>query len=174
VINVNRLVIRANGRGVNIFGDPPCRATVNVTRNTITRNTGDGIWAGVVKPIQILGNQIVGNGGTGIQGTVDSVRQVEGNYIAGNGGDGINLIETVSIVRLNAILKNGGVGLVIRESHTSFIPLYEVANNVALGNVAGGMIASALVGPPPGPPAGSWNFARKNGNFQCVLIKCAR
>ena len=173
VITVDQLVVRANGSGISAF--VTCGAAVNVTRNLVEENAGDGIWGGVGNSggaIHILDNRVVGNTGTGIKGIFDSVRRVEGNFVARNGKDGIYLEDTVASVKSNVMSRNGGVGLVIRETSPSFIPLYVVANNVADGNAAGGMIASSFPDP-PGPPAGSGNSAKQNGVFQCTLIKCA-
>ena len=61
----------------------------------------------------------------------------------------------------------------IRETVPSFIPNYQVSDNVANKNDGGGMTASSFP-EPPGPPAGDGNSAKKNGNFQCVLIVCAK
>ena len=145
VITVDQLVVRANGSGMSAF--VTCGAAVNLTRNGVEGNAGDGIWAGVGNPggaIHILENRVVANTGTGIKGIFDSVRRVEGNFVARNGKDGIYLEDTVSSVESNVMSRNGGIGLVIRETIPSFIPHYLVANNVADANVAGGMIASSF------------------------------
>jgi len=171
-ITVDELRIRANGSGINAF--VTCAVTVTFQRNQIEANDGDGIRAGLNGgPIHILDNQVLRNAGTGIRGMFDSVRRVEGNLVAHNGGDGIHLEDTVSTVNGNFMLQNGGIGLVIRETVPSFIPDYEVSDNVANRNDGGGMTASSFPAP-PGPPAGDGNSAKKNGNFQCVLIVCAK
>jgi len=79
----------------------------------------------------------------------------------------------VSSVTNNVMLKNGGLGLSIRETVPGYIPHYVVSDNVADGNAMGGMSASAIPDP-PGRPAGTGNAAKNNGNFQCVLIVCAK
>jgi hypothetical protein len=173
VIAVDTLRVVANASGINVLVF--CGAAVNVKRNVVNGNAGDGIWAGIGNPngpIHILENHVVENGGTGIKGIFDSVRRVESNFVARNGGDGIYLEDTVSTVRNNRILKNGGVGLIIRETIPSFIPRYQVDGNVADWNSAGGMKASSFPDP-PGPPSGAGNSAKHNGNFQCLLIVCA-
>ena len=173
VITVDSITVRANGSGISVFVF--CGAGVNLTRNSIEQNAGNGISAGAGNrngPIHILENRVVGNGGSGIIGSFDSVRRVDNNFVAHNGMDGIYLDDTVSSVRNNRILKNGGVGLTIHETAPDFIPHYDVSDNVADGNAAGGMIASAFPDP-PGPPAGDGNSAKHNGVFQCVLIQCA-
>ena len=171
-ISVEQLVIRANGTGIGMFGYTGSCMTVNVTGNRIADNAGDGISVLQLGSTHVVANDVVKNGGVGIRGFLDGIRLVEDNFVAQNGEGGIKLDDTLSIVKGNLILKNRGVGLSIQDTISALIPTYVVADNVADGNDGGGMIAGSFPDP-PGPPTGSGNAAKSNGNFQCILIKCA-
>jgi hypothetical protein len=172
-IRVERVTARSNDRGVTVFGFPGCPVPITIERSRLVNNSSDGIRAALVDPIHILGNHIAGNGGTGISAVFDSVRRIDGNFVAHNGSDGIRIDDTVSSVSNNVMLKNGGQGLRILETVPSFIPHYVVSNNVADGNIAGGMSARSIPDP-PGPPLGEGNAAKHNGQFDCILIACAK
>jgi hypothetical protein len=98
---------------------------------------------------------------------------ISNSFIAHNGGDGAYLSATVATVGGNTFLGNAGLGLDIVEDACFYFPYYDVSDNFAVQNGAGGIGAFAFDTPCPGPP-GTGNAAQNNTGFQCILIVCAK
>lgn len=167
---LSRLSVRGNTtRGIRLDAG----SSVQVVRNEVAGNAGDGILAGIPGNNVIRENILARNAGNGLSGLEDSVQRVEGNIATRNGRDGIFLQDSVASVIGNIASDNGSIGVEISERIPSFIPQYVVAHNVANKNGIGGIrvVDTTTCCPPnldpPDPPAGTGNIARHNGEFDC-------
>jgi hypothetical protein len=165
--------IAGNQTGVagGIEGEPTGGTLLR--ENVIRDNAQNGIETAFIRPFHVVDNKIKHNGENGVFAFQDSIDRFEGNVVAHNGGHGAEFQDSVADVLGNRFKHNAGIGLTISERLCEFKAFYDISDNIAKHNDAGGMSATfELCEDPTIPPPGSGNIAKHNGVFQCVLITC--
>jgi parallel beta helix pectate lyase-like protein len=167
------LTIRENGLGVLCRGTGPF-----IVAGSVVASNGDGGVRSLGCAARLTNDQILNNGGPGIAAFQDSMRLLQDSLIAHNGSYGASFADSVATISGNTFLGNGAAGLLVTETFCELFSSYVVSNNAADGNAHGGMIMRRDSALPPCAanfaPSGTGNAAKNNGDFQCILIVCAR
>jgi parallel beta helix pectate lyase-like protein len=172
MLRLDGLNIRENGQGIVGTFDRSGTETL-VSNSVIAKNRGDGVALAFGAPFSMVNDEVRNNGGNGIRSFRNSLSLLANSFVAHNGANGALLDDTVASISGNTFLGNGETGLAVHEEICAFFPLYVVSNNLAEKNAHGGMSFTSGQACST-PPAGAGNAAKQNGDFQCVLVVCAR